>query len=139
MASSPYFQFGAQRRYPFAWHGGPGGVPQSRVAGESRELSNVDLEESGLNPYSMPYPAFGRTRLHSVGDWPAVRPAGPEPLDPGGLGSTSRRMGARRPGDWHSVGSITDLSDNEKKLAMLVAAGAVGIFLWKRSKRGRRR
>ena len=36
--SSPYFEFGAQRRYPYAWHGGPGGVPQSRVAAESHGL-----------------------------------------------------------------------------------------------------
>jgi hypothetical protein len=133
MASSPYFQFGAQRRYPFAWHGGAGGVPWSRVAGESRELASFDLEESGLNPYSMAYPAFGKTRMHSVGDWPAVRPAGPEPLDPSGLGAIPRRALESE------LGSILDLSDNEKKLAMLVGAAAVGFLLWKRSKRGRGR
>ena len=39
--SSPYYLFGSQRRYPFAWHGGAGGVPWSRVAAESRELGAV--------------------------------------------------------------------------------------------------
>lgn len=116
MTSSPYFQFGAQRRYPFAWHGGPGGVPQSRVAAESRELSNFDLNESGLNPYTISYPAFRRSSLH-LGDWPALRPAGPEPLDPGGLGS------------------ILDLSDNERMLLALAGAAAAALYLWKRAGR----
>lgn len=85
MASSPYYLFGAQRR-PYQWHGGPGGVPQAARAAETRELGNVTMEDSGLGPYSMSYPAFTHTHLHDpTGDWPAVRPAGPEPLDPHGL------------------------------------------------------
>lgn len=39
--SSPYYEFGAQRRYPYAWHGRAGGVPTSRVAAESRGLGEV--------------------------------------------------------------------------------------------------
>ena len=65
--STPYYQFGTQRKYAYAWHGGPGGVPTSSPAAESRELGLVDLEESGLNPYSMAYPALSRTSLHSGG------------------------------------------------------------------------
>lgn len=109
--SSPYYLFGAQRRYPYAWHGGAGGVPWSRPAAETRELSGLgcvgstvpgvkcagsccasgvggfDLVESGAHPYSIRYPALNRTRLHSgLGDWPAYFPAGPEALDPGVAG-----------------------------------------------------
>lgn len=58
--SSPYYNFGAQpSRYAFDWHGYPGGVPSSRAAGETRGLSGGgDLYESGLSPYSAPYPAL---------------------------------------------------------------------------------
>lgn len=113
MASSPYYLFGAQRRYPYAWHGGAGGVPQSRVAAETRELSGFSLTESGMNRYSLHYPALA--------DWPAMRPAGPEPLDPG-----------------ESLGIFDSLSDNEKKLGMLAIAGvAAWWFLLKKPRRRR--
>jgi hypothetical protein len=60
--STPYYQFAAQaRNYPFDWHGRPGGVPSSRVAAESRQLGlagSGDLYESGLNPYTIAYPAL---------------------------------------------------------------------------------
>ena len=123
--STPYYLFGAQRRYPFAWHGGAGGVPWSRVAAETRELSDFDLRESGLTPYTVGYPAFRHTTLH-LGDWPAVRPAGPEPLDPGGLGALPI---------WGT------LSDNEKRLALIAGVAALGLVAWRRlrRKRGRRR
>ncbi|MBT8452989.1 MAG: hypothetical protein KJO40_13555 [Deltaproteobacteria bacterium] len=113
--ASPYYRFGYQgAQYPFNWHGGAGGVPWSRVAAQTRELSDYDIEDSGLTPYSMNYPAL-RGNIAS-GDWPALRPAGPEPLDP--------------------MGGILDLSDNEKKLAMLAAAaGAFWWFFMKKKKR----
>lgn len=118
MATSPYYLFGAQRRYPYAWHGGAGGVPTGTRAAETRELSGADLIESGLSPYALPTPAFRRTRLHAVGDWPLARPAGPEPEDPG-------------------LGDLLDLSANEKIVAIGAAAGLAAYVLWRRRRRKR--
>lgn len=113
--STPYYLFGAQRRYPFAWHGGAGGVPQQNIrSAEAAELSDFDLVESGLEASrygtAMPYRALARTRLHDhrgMGDWPLYRPQGPEPLDP------------------NQLGGVFDLSENEKKLAKLAVAGVL--------------
>lgn len=116
--STPYFIFGAQRRYPFAWHGGAGGVPQQNIrSAEAAELSDFDLAESGLeasySPFALPYAALRRTRLHDhrgmggMGDWPLYRQAGLEPLDP------------------NQLGFFDNLSGNEQKLAKLAVAGAV--------------
>lgn len=118
--SSPYYLFGAQRRYPFAWSGGAGGVPWSRVAAESRQLGIFDLVESGLDfdpKQFIPSPALSRTILHDpayepTGDWPLVRPQGYEPDDPRGDG--------------------LGLSDNEKKLGLVLVAAGLGFLLWKR-------
>jgi hypothetical protein len=102
-ASTPYYLFGAERR-ALAWHGGPGGIPAPGVrSAEARELSGADLIESGLNPYSIPNPAFNETSLHEVGDWPLVRPSGPEP----------------------SLGLLDDLSFNEGKVIKLAIAGGL--------------
>lgn len=124
--STPYFQYGYQRRYPYAWHGGPGGVPNPTQAGEVRSLSNFNLEESGLTPYSISNPSLQHTRLHDpmpIGDWPPVRSAGPEPLHPG--------EGA--------MGLFETLSDNEKKLAMVLGAGAALYFFLRHKRKNRRR
>ncbi len=117
--SSPYYLFGIQHRMPYNWAGGAGGVPWSGRAAETRELSGSlaadDLLESGLEPGQYThFPAFNRTMLHDpryfpTGDWPLIRPAGPEPMG---------------------------LSDNEKKLGMALALGAIGWMIWK--KMGRR-
>jgi hypothetical protein len=122
--SSPYYLFGAERRYPYAWHGGAGGVPSSRPAAETRELGSADMIESGLDPNFIPYPAFNHTRFHDpslelagLGDFPLRRPAGKEPLDP------------------HQ---LADLSDNEKKYGALAIAGLAALWLYKRSKKRRR-
>ena len=121
--ASPYYLFGAQRRYPYAWHGGAGGVPQSRVAAETRELSGADLIESGLSPYAIPYPALRKTVMHDplkgLGDWPLPRPSGPEPQDP------------------IDLGDLFDLSRNEKLLALGAAAGITAFVLWRRRRRRR--
>jgi hypothetical protein len=110
--SSPYFRFGAQTRsYPFDWHGWPGGVPSSRVAGETRELSGCalagggDLYESGLSPYTMDYPPLAH-------------------------------RGFRPPG---LSGFLDDLSTNEKRLLGLAAVGGVAFFAMHHLKRKRRR
>ena len=115
--SSPYYDFGYQTRYPFQWHGGAGGVPSGHRSAVRRELGAVDLEESGANSaYTMNYPAFG--------DWPALRPAGPEPLDPG-----------------EALGLFDNLSDNEKRLALVgvVGAAAYWFFVLRKPKKRRRR
>ncbi len=70
------------------------------------------FEESGA-PAAHHYPALS--------DWPAVRPAGPEPLDPG-----EAPMG------------MFDLSRNEKRLAFLAAGGAALWYFVLRKKRKRR-
>lgn len=121
--STPYFQFGAQRRYPFAWHGGAGGVPQQNIrSAEAAELSDFDLAESGLeqslSPFALPYAALRRTRLHDhrgMGDWPLYRQAGLEPLDP------------------NQLGGLLDLSQNEMKLAKLAVAGVALYFVAKKT------
>lgn len=125
MPSSPYFLYGAERRYPFAWHGGAGGVPWSRVAAESRGLGIFDMLESGLDPSTKGFPAFRNTGLHDpsnadLGDWPLWRPAGPEPLDP-----------------HHLAGMLDGLSDNEKLAAAVAGAGIVAWWLMRG--RGKRR
>ena len=153
-SSTPYFLFGAQRRYPYYWHGGAGGIQQSRVAAETRELSGcgcgpgVDgiagfsLQESGQTPYSIHSPAFNRTRLHSLGDWPAFFPAGPEELDPGvaGLGNYVTRWNRASGLPGLSGVPIWDgMSDNEKKVVMLGGAAVAGWVLWKKMGKKARR
>jgi len=113
--SSPYYLFGIQKRYPFQWSGAAGGVlPPARAHG----LGNADLYESGYgDPMYEPYPPLQRTILHrGLGDWPLVRPAGPEP--------------------W-----VLGMSDSEKQYALIAAAGfaAWWLFFRKSKRRGRRR
>ncbi|HZJ67647.1 MAG TPA: hypothetical protein VFD36_29290 [Kofleriaceae bacterium] len=117
MPAAPYYRFGYQgQRFPGIWAGGQGGVAWDRRAAETRELGNEDLLESGLEaggPF-LPFRAFARTMVHDpryvphpspTGDWPLVRRAGPEPVG---------------------------LSDNEKKLGIVLALGAVGFMIWKK-------
>lgn len=120
--SSPYYQFGAQRRYPYAWSGAAGGVPQSRVASESRGLGIFDLRESGLSPDPRayrPFPALKKSMLHQgyvpAADYPPVRFAGREPDDPRGDGR-----------------GALGLSDSEKKFGILAIAAIAGWFVYKR-------
>lgn len=116
--ANPYYSFIGQRRAPYDWAGGAGGVPRSRVAAESRGLSNADLLESGLEAGQYLHsPAFQYTHLHDPryipsGDWPLLRPAGIEPPDPRGDGALG-------------------LSDNEKRLGFALAAVGLGWLLWK--------
>jgi hypothetical protein len=125
--SSPYYLFGAQRRYPYAWHGNAGGVPQGYRAAETRGLSNADMIESGYEPGTIPYVAFNHSVLHRelpdpISDWPLVRPAGKEPLDPNNDG----------------LGFWDGLSDNEKRLVLFGGAVAGAWVLWRHTKRRRR-
>jgi hypothetical protein len=130
--STPYFLFGAQRRYPYAWHGGAGGVPQSRVAAESRGMGIFDMAESGFGQRGHRYGAFKHTQLHDpsdglgLGDFPLVRPAGPEPLDP-------------HQGSLSGIPIWDGLSDNEKKLVGLAVAGGLAYWLWRQQRGGARR
>jgi hypothetical protein len=123
VSSTPYYIFGAQRKYPYAWHGGPGGVPQSTLAAESKAMGIFDLLESGLDPNSIPYATFKNTNLHrismnhpAVGDWPVLRPSGPEPLDP------------------NQLGIFDSLSDNEKILGAVAIAVGAWWFMRRRSR-----
>lgn len=128
--SSPYYNFGYQHRFPYNWAGGAGGSAwATSPAAETRGLSglgslgNADILESGLEPLPGAYshnPAFARTMLHDpryvpTGDWPLIRPQGPEPMgfDPF---------------------SYFNLSDSERKFAMLALAGLGGFLLWKKLK-----
>lgn len=118
-ASVPYYEFGYQRRsYPFFWAGRPGGVPSSRPAAESRELG-LDLEDAGKGPYFAAFPGFAHSEIHqtrtSFADWPPNRPSGPEPLAPR-----------------EALGFLSGMSDNERRLALLLAAGGLGYLLYQR-------
>lgn len=117
--SSPYYQFGYQRtRHAYAWSGGAGGVVPNTRGAVRRGLGDFDLEESGLGSRrAMHFPALalgqGETyespqAIVGAGDWPALRPSGPEPLDP------SVALG---------------LSDNEKTLLTLGGAAVAAYFL----------
>ena len=44
--STPYYLFGTQRRYAYAWHGGPGGVPNGYRAAESRAMGGLGMFDS---------------------------------------------------------------------------------------------
>lgn len=137
--TSPYYMFGIQRRYPFQWNGGQGGVLMAtRPAPTS--LGMADMLESGYgDPNYLPYPALDRVitkkcpvsyrppdpspprmlrakasaQLAAVGDWPLVRRAGPEPVDPN---------------EGVPFSPLGMLSDNEKKL-VYVAGGALAAYL----------
>ena len=80
------------------------------------ELGNADMIESGLAPYTPAWPAFARTRAHDaqLGDWPLLRPAGPEP-----------------------VGA---LSTNERRLAIAAGVAGAAFLAWRhlKKRRGRR-
>ncbi len=102
---------------------GTGGGPRRAlgVAAESRSLGSADLVESGLErggPY-LPWPVLQQTVLHQshspyvpTGDWPLIRPAGYEPDDRRGDGALG-------------------LSDNEKRLGMVLAVGVGAWLLYK--------
>lgn len=102
--SSPYYRFGYQGpSYAFRWNAGPSGTKPSIKSGVRTELGNDPFVES-MVPNDLHFPALA--------DWPAVRPAGPEPLDPGEA----------------PVGVFGTLSTNEQRmvwLAMGLAAGWV--------------
>lgn len=105
--SSPYYRFGYQsQRSASRWSNAAGGIPHGRLAGESRALGLVQLDESGLTPYSMHYPPLQ--------DWPALRPAGPEPLD-------RRRALGLSPGEFFAG----------MGLAQLAILGVVGYLGWR--------
>lgn len=88
---------------------GMGASPYSWRSGEARELGLSVLDEYG--PTS---PAFKRTRLHMLADFPLVRVAGPEP-----------------------TAGLLDLSHNEKLLLGAAALAIVGVVAWKRRRRRR--
>ena len=44
--STPYYLFGTQRRYAYAFHGRPGGVPAGNRAAESKELGGLCMFDS---------------------------------------------------------------------------------------------
>lgn len=50
--STPYYLFGTQRRYAYAWHGGPGGVPNGYRAAESRAMGGLGGTTFGGNTKS---------------------------------------------------------------------------------------
>jgi hypothetical protein len=106
---SPYYRFGFQHpRYAYSWGGGAAGIPPGSRSAVRKGLGILQLDESEA-PVGHRFPALA--------DWPALRPAGPEPLDPGELGF------------WDG------LSDNEKKLAVLGGAAAVWYFFLRKKRR----
>lgn len=138
---SRYFLYGYQARSALNWNAGQGGVMPGLTRAPSSSLGAADLVEAGLtDPIYEPDPALAKARarlcklpkppcglraaasadLAGLGDWPLVRPAGPEP----------EAMGA--------IPVWSGLSNNEKAL-VVGAAGVLAFFWWKRSKRGRRR
>jgi hypothetical protein len=65
---------------------------------------------------------------HPMADWPPQRRSGPEPLDPAMVPAWQKPMGEFQ------------LSDNEKRLALVAVAGAAAWwFFLRKPKKGRRR
>jgi hypothetical protein len=125
--NTPYYMYGYEQRWPWAWSGGAGGILPAMTRPPQSSLGNGDMAESGYgDPNWLPYPPLQRTILHprpfALSDWPLVRPAGPEPLSPGEGG--------------FPLGAIS-LSDNEK-LALVAAAGVAAWWYLRKRRRGRR-
>lgn len=133
--SSPYYRFGYQRpRFGFNWSGDAGGVPWPVRSGVRVELGNDAVLESFV-PYDLHHPPFSHGRYMTppavggciqlpTSDWPAVRPSGPEPLDPG-----------RAPRA--ALGFIAGLSDMEKSALAIGGAALVAYFVFGKKKRKR--
>ena len=97
--ASPYYQFGYQkRRYAYDPHGGPGGILPGTRAAETRglgSLSSTTLSGTTLGDFDIEESVGPGIRYPALSDWPLLRPAGPEPLDPGELGhGRPRAVGA---------------------------------------------
>lgn len=129
MAHARYYRFGGE---PMAYMANWSGLPPAANRRGNRELG-------GCFPGLGAIPRHERT-LHSV----PLRPSGPEPLDPGEMPAWQRASAYRANYMVQPVGADEapasgpfGLSRNETRLAGLALAGAVGLFLWKRSKKKR--
>jgi hypothetical protein len=166
--ASPYFQFGGmrQRFAGPSWNAGYGGVlpaTRSAQAAEARSLGDHEIPnllEMTLGPDTHHTTAFRRTSVHQrfprhealfgdlmqeMGDFPLIYPKGPEAFDPNqdtispyvvSFMSKDGPLLVKHP-PLDVLAGLADLSDNERLLA-LAGAAAVGWWLWKRSKKGRK-
>jgi hypothetical protein len=118
-----YYRFGYQgpQFYQPTWAGSRPTMPPSRP-GRASHLGGTDWLEIMAPPVKQ-YPTTRTRRLLAVGDWPPVRPSGPEPLSPGEMSPFQRHPMA--------VGDLM-LSDMEK---LAVGALAVAGILWWMSKK----
>lgn len=117
-SAAVYYRYADQPlQYPFDWRGFPGGQPASRPAGETRELglAGAGVVDSGLNPYTTHFPPL-RRRLLTPGRDALAGPGGGCAL----------------------AGILSDLSDSERKLAMVAGAAIAGVVAW-RHLRGKRK
>ncbi len=114
-SAAVYYRYADQPlQYPFDWRSFPGGQPASRPAGETRDLSGAGLYDSGLNPYTDHSGPMKRRLLTPARD---------------SLGSS---------GGCALAGLVSDLSESERKVAIVAGAAALGVLAW-RHLRGKRK
>lgn len=155
--SHPYYQFGVEKRWPYAWHGGAGGVlpghraPGASLGGSPEEFQaagSADMIESGLDPNWIPYPAFNRTLLHERFSYDGMSSDSPN----GGQTRLSSVAGLfQEMGDYEQyrpagpepldpneatlAGIFDSLSSSEQQLALAAVAGGLVWFFFLRKKK----
>ena len=111
--SSRYYNFaGSPHHYAYDWSGVA--MPSVRAA-ETRALGYSGYAKS-TGPYAHHFPALA--------DWPPVRPSGPEP-------------GAHDMVGWGraDLGVFGEMSRNEKRLVLLLGAGALAWYMLRKKRR----
>lgn len=121
---SPYFLYGYQRPWRMHWTAGPGGIPAPAGSGVYDGLGSLGADTLRTD---LSFPVFQR----GVGDFPAQRPSGPEPLDPGMLGY-GRPRGLR---ELRRMGlAAFDVEGGVSQILLYGALGVGALWLWDRWK-----
>lgn len=141
MAISRYYRYGGDPQYYEAEWNGMG--QRSARAAETRSMGGVFWEEDKST--GMVYPPLGNDGEidedalydHPMADWPPTRRSGPEPLDIVQVPDWQKRPLSDY--QFTSPMGAFQLSDNEKRLAVVGAVAVAGWFYFKSQKKPRRK